>query len=439
MHIYIKSCGFNDKQVSRFTYNDNDVKNIKRGFNIIAINNSGHVNVINYDSFLHNYENNIYDDISKHYHNPTIKYIILLSNDESTNSINVGNLQNKLIQLNIKLLKDLKFRGRYFFIFNNNLKKLVDEQISNSKFIEKTLSSKKEYNDQIITKSMGNKPKTKNNIYVCCRASTYKYFREYVESFSGSLRIKCIINEKLETQQYNDHNGVYLFCQEIPLALKNNNFKKMLLNTEQCSQLRILRCCHNIMNSNIKIVDYSQENINLLKELKNIYYLPYQYRDPEINKLKQFLTQPKTYDIAFCGRMSPRRSQILDELKKHDLSILYSKGWGDNRDTDIAKCKILLNIHFQPNYNVYESIRCDRWTFAGMFVVSEKSVYPAHDVDGLVTFEAYDKLVETVLKIIRGYNVENNNFKQRYDKQIKILKYNRRNNMAKTFFQLQNA
>lgn len=41
------------------------------------------------------------------------------------------------------------------------------------------------------------------------------------------------------------------------------------------------------------------------------------------------------------------------------------------RDKEIGKC---YNLHFGPEYNVYESIRCERWRFAGMPVYSEPCV-----------------------------------------------------------------
>ena len=123
--------------------------------------------------------------------------------------------------------------------------------------------------------------------------SVYKYFREYIESFTKLINVKYIIDENLESQDYTDSNGIYLFCQEIPIGMRNNNIKKMLLNTEQCSQLKILKYCTNILNNHIEIVDYSQENINLLKDTNKLHYLPYQYRMHLLYWLLQYKTNAK--------------------------------------------------------------------------------------------------------------------------------------------------
>ena len=119
------------------------------------------------------------------------------------------------------------------------------------------------------------------------------------------------------------------------------------------------------MNKNIKVIDYSLENIILLNNHQNLIYFPYQC---ENDKLIPLISIPKLYDIVFIGLISSRRNYICEEIQKKGIRVLnmnsYDK-WGDVRDKEISQAKILLNIHFAENYMVYEALRCDRWILAG--------------------------------------------------------------------------
>ena len=59
--------------------------------------------------------------------------------------------------------------------------------------------------------------------------------------------------------------------------------------------------------------------------------------------------------------------------KKKNINVKIVTGWNDERDKIIANSKILLNVHCYTNYNIYESLRCDRWLFSGNIVVTENS------------------------------------------------------------------
>lgn len=64
---------------------------------------------------------------------------------------------------------------------------------------------------------------------------------------------------------------------------------------------------------------------------------------------------------------------------------------------------ILLNIHLQDEWKIYESIRCERWRFAGMKIVSETSFSP--HPDGIISSE-YKDLVETVCTHLSGCKID---------------------------------
>ena len=78
--------------------------------------------------------------------------------------------------------------------------------------------------------------------------------------------------------------------------------------------------------------------------------------------------------------------------------------WGDERDRLIAQGKVLLNIHCKKSFLIYESLRCDRWLFAGMPVVSENvPLADEIDVTPLMFLCEYDQLVETVAMVLENY------------------------------------
>jgi hypothetical protein len=164
------------------------------------------------------------------------------------------------------------------------------------------------------------------------------------------------------------------------------------------------------LDHGIQMIDYSIENMAIIKNPSSL-YLPYQYEENEVNRLRNYyLTTEKKYDVAFCGTGSFRRYQILEQLKQMGINILNIVAWGDDRDRQIASCKMLLNIHFDATYNVYESIRCDRWVFAGMPIVSEDS---AHDnlLDvkkyGIISFHPYQNLAQAVVNFLKNFKLPN--------------------------------
>jgi hypothetical protein len=72
---------------------------------------------------------------------------------------------------------------------------------------------------------------------------------------------------------------------------------------------------------------------------------------------------------------------------------LVTNKWATSRDFILSFAKILLNVHYHESYNVYEEIRCDRWTFTGMMVVSEDS----HDNESL-DISDHKRIIEDIKK-----------------------------------------
>jgi len=130
--------------------------------------------------------------------------------------------------------------------------------------------------------------------------------------------------------------------------------------------------------------DYSTSNLKLLEEknitLKNKHYLPYKCHEQELARLIYLnQTTEKKYDFGIIigagGTHPTRREKVIDVLKKN-YSVHTIVGWGDDRDTELAKCNYILNLHGQHycfESNIFEHIRCDRLLEAGFNVLSETS------------------------------------------------------------------
>lgn len=135
-------------------------------------------------------------------------------------------------------------------------------------------------------------------------------------------------------------------------------------------------------------------------------YIPYQYSEEEINKLKSYSTDLK-YDVCMIPCNSPARSFIFYELKRLGVNIVDIKGWGKERDKKIGECKIILNIHFQENYQIYEHLRCDRWMFAGKTIISEKSLDSDKLILKNVYFYEYSEIIPNVIRHLQEFKCSN--------------------------------
>jgi hypothetical protein len=227
--------------------------------------------------------------------------------------------------------------------------------------------------------------------------------------------------------QYEDNN-IYIFIQSLPLNVINKLNKNMfLLNTEQLTIDMWKNRMETILKNDIQLIDYSSENISLLNN-NNIIQLPYQYNEEEINHLKKLINENnKTYDVVFVGNISSRRRYVCDELLKNGIKVLIlDRKYGNNRDMEISNAKILLNIHFDETYNIYEHIRCDRWIFSGMMVVSEKSINnETLDINDLVIFEKYDNLLNKVTDVVKNYDKYYSEFMEKHTNVVNKIRNDR--------------
>ena len=199
---------------------------------------------------------------------------------------------------------------------------------------------------------------------VLCLDTEYIYFKEYIQSALPGRQIYL----------YND-TSPKIFNKFVCWCIRRIPFGKLsgqpikFINTEQLSVPSKLHEYWRYALPGIEIYDYSLENIRISG--KGI-YLPYTELPQETLKLKSFLSQKKLYDFAVIGSPSKYRTQQIQKIIEKGYTVNHVHGWDDERDIEVGKCKKLLNIHYNPEYKLYEPIRCERWRFAGMPIYSEE-------------------------------------------------------------------
>lgn len=273
-------------------------------------------------------------------------------------------------------------------------------------------------------------------IYIVCKRSIYRYFREYCESLINNS------NKKIELKLYDDakklnldKDNKYIFVinaeydDEIK-ALDGYDF--VVFNGEQTSKKFWNDAIQNIIQKNIPIIDYNLTQSHYDDHIGVKYtHIPYQYERGEYKMLKNLMAinKVKKYDVAICTNNSEKRNNIIQKITEKGYKVIDAIGWGlNNRDTKIAQSKILINIHYQDNYKIFEHIRCDRWIFAGHIVISEKSLKEEElDIKDLVIFEDYDKLSDKVDQVLKNYNKYKQDLEMKSHQLLNKIIMNRKN------------
>jgi hypothetical protein len=239
--------------------------------------------------------------------------------------------------------------------------------------------------------------------YIICTQHVYKYVEDYIKSILPVINAKLILNAN--DIIYQDTNN-YIFVQNIPSYLLHNfdnNKNIYLLNIEQLSNKNKYNV-HILMykdKQNTNIIDYSYANLKYYSNLKNkILYLPYQINYDEI------IQTSKIKDICLIGDIIPEnRQRVIDLLKEKNINVDIITGFGEKRDEELFKYKILLNISFQKDFNVFESIRCDRCIFNKMIIISDmKETIEKYHLKDYVIFEEYENIPDVVEDVINNYD-----------------------------------
>jgi len=175
--------------------------------------------------------------------------------------------------------------------------------------------------------------------------------------------------------------------------------KVSLLNTEHLSNKGYLKYMKKYLSPQIDVYDFSKKNIELLGRG---YHIPYKNDKNTENYLRSFIKQKKHADVCIVGNISDRRKRIIENLSAQGITLDVIKNkFRIHRDARVGGCKLLLNVHMYDKNRIYEALRCERWRFAGMPIISETCMDEVPE--GIITCD-YDKIVETVKDVLRKMN-----------------------------------
>jgi hypothetical protein len=260
--------------------------------------------------------------------------------------------------------------------------------------------------------------------YIICTTHVYKYVEDYIKSILPIINAKLILNAN--DIIYQETNN-YIFVQNIPTHLLYNfdsNNNVYLLNIEQLSNKNKYNV-HIVMyneKQNINIIDYSYANLKYYNNLKNkILYLPYQINYDEIIQ-----NTNKTKDICLIGDVIPEnRQNIINLLKEKNINVDIISGFGQKRDEELFKYKIILNISFLKDFTIFESIRCDRCIFNKMIVISDmKEDIEKYYLKDYVIFEEYENIPDVVVNVLHNYDYYHNKLFKNFNLEIIANKIN---------------
>lgn len=257
-------------------------------------------------------------------------------------------------------------------------------------------------------------------VYIYVNPITLKFFIDYINSIIINyndvvlildLNKLFVIINNISNKITND---IIIFMQTLPDIPNIPNIPNILnniyiLNTEQLTREEELNRIQCYITNNIKIIDYSKSNIYCLKSKNinnNILYIPYLVNHNEI------YNYDKIYDIAYIGHFVNEKSYrmtIINSLKKLGVQTNEIKGYTIERDNLLFRYKILLNIHYNETYNVFEQMRCNRCIFNKVIVITQKSIDIDFELKEYIIESEYDNLVDTTINVI-------NNYKYYYDK-----------------------
>jgi hypothetical protein len=188
-----------------------------------------------------------------------------------------------------------------------------------------------------------------------------------------------------------------------PMWTEGTPEQVILYNTEQLTRSdtglisRIVNRCR--QQDIVEVWDFSEVNIGVFAKWGiHAKHYPLKIIGPVLERLRTIVPQQLTYDVGFCGALSTRRRVILEELEKKGYTVYISKTSGLCRDTELAQCRVILNIHYAPDYRVHESHRCEPWLALGdpYLVVSETSI----DSDSRCYNAEYSDLVSTIQRLL---------------------------------------
>jgi hypothetical protein len=181
-------------------------------------------------------------------------------------------------------------------------------------------------------------------------------------------------NENLLNINFNKYNKIFytgdLEILKYITFIINYDFNKLyFINIEQMSHPSYYKMIRNV-DTNINIIDYSEENIPYFKDIyKNVFLFPPYFKE-NLNSFN------KNIDVLSITNNEYRNNILKNIYFNSNLKILFLDNcYGEIRDKYFAESKIYINIHCSNEHKTMELIRIANLIMNKVIVISEKSVF----------------------------------------------------------------
>jgi hypothetical protein len=235
----------------------------------------------------------------------------------------------------------------------------------------------------------------------------HKYAVEYMDTFEGFISIKLSELNNYDLKNCEEiiaiQKGIWLpdHIITMPIKISIANIEQLTCERNKEIFLRELSIFQQKCTYKPIIYDYSLVNCNILDNLGFITkYHPHSASQKDINFLCSLKGVEKEYDIGFVGAISQRRLKIINEIASLGVKVLIVTAFGEIRDIQLAKCKYLLNIRWSDDYEIFNSLRCNRWLQSGYNVISEESLGTIYNSNLFIA--PYDELVNYAVNLIKN-------------------------------------
>ena len=257
-------------------------------------------------------------------------------------------------------------------------------------------------------------------LYILSHSIGFRAFEDFCDGLKDHLSKAfntyiLIYEDEAQIPEPSSNNEVYIFCGSItPKYAKltsSHSYRHIyLINTEQSSRPLWDTIIGQYINLGVKMCDYDMYQSLYISQKyeRKIPYIPYILSAKEDKYLSNLLNScKKNYHIAICSiNKSRKRSAMFEKLKSIGLKVVDVEGWKKKRDSLIAESLVLLNIHYDLEYNIFEHFRCDRWVLSGLLVVSEESKSSdCMDCKDLIIFEKYDHVIDKIVDVVNNYDI----------------------------------
>ena len=225
-------------------------------------------------------------------------------------------------------------------------------------------------------------------IFYCDKTFKYEVIEDYLNSFKEKVNFNFVNN--IDNIPENADKIMLVnssFDENVFTKFKYS--EKSILITEPLNYQSNLDLALDTFKKHPNILFYSYSNTNLRilngYQIWNTKLLSYQYNEEEINTLKKLnVENDKIYDVGIiCYSLdiheSIRKQKVVHFLKQNGYNVNIICGWNYNRDYQLSKCKVILNIHSSKictsdeHCMIFEHIRCNRLLNSGFTILSEES------------------------------------------------------------------